>query len=361
MKITSVRPSELGPAELARWGALQDADPELADPYFSAGWALLVDSVRSDARVAVFEDSRGIQGFLPVQKRSAFTAMAIGAPMCDYQGVIAAADAEIDLRRAAVAIGVERIDFAHAPATQAAFAPFVRATEVVRCADLSKGFAAYMAELKAAGSSSPKNYGWRGRKAEREIGPVQARGFAADPEGLETLIGWKRDQMRRTRQPDLFATRWVDQLVRRIAEGPLHDLEPAFFTVRINGQIAGAHLGLRRGKAMHNWLIAHDPALNAVSPGTLVWFAQLEIAAAAGVTEVDYGCGDYPYKRLSSNRSRTVGHGFIGRPGLASAVRGLQFTVRELMERAPAPAIADLPGKAMRRVDFYRGLAAPPR
>jgi CelD/BcsL family acetyltransferase involved in cellulose biosynthesis len=361
VKITSVRPSELGPAELARWGALQDADPELADPYFSAGWALLVDSVRSDARVAVFEDSAGIQAFLPVQKRSGFTAMAIGAPMCDYQGLIAAPGLDVDLRDAAAAIGVERIDFAHAPASQRAFVPFIRSIEEVRGADLSRGYAAFIADLKAAGSSSPKNVGSRRRKAERELGPVETRAFAPDPVGLETMISWKREQMKRTRQPDLFAVEWVDRMVRRIAEGPVHDLEPAFVTVRIADRIVATHLGLRRGQAMHNWLIAHDISLNAYSPGVLMWFDQLEKAAALGITEVDYGCGEYAYKKLSSNRTRRVGHGFIGRPGIASAFRSLQFTLRGVIERAPAEAIAALPGKAMRRVDFYRGLAAPTR
>ncbi len=361
VKITSVRPGELGAAELARWGALQDANPELADPYFSAGWALLVDSVRSDARVAVFEDSKGIQAFLPVQKRSSFTAMAIGAPLCDYQGLIAAGDLDVDLREAAAAIGVERIDFAHAPASQSAFTPFIRATEEVRGADLSRGYDAYIAALKSAGSSSPKNVASRRRKAERELGPVRTTAFAPDAEGLETLIGWKREQMRRTRQPDLFAASWVDRLVRRIAEGPVHDLEPAFVSVRIADRIVATHLGLRRGKALHNWMIAHDVTLNAYSPGVLLWFDQLERAAADGVTEVDYGCGEYAYKKLSSNRTRIVGHGFVGRPGLATAVRSLQFALRDVIERAPAAAIAALPGKAMRRVDFYRGLAAPPR
>jgi CelD/BcsL family acetyltransferase involved in cellulose biosynthesis len=320
-----------------------------------------VDQVRSDARVAVFEDSAGIQGFLPVQKRSGFTAMAIGAPMCDYQGLIAAADLDVDLRDAAEAIGVERIDFAHAPASQRAFTPFMRGTEEVRGADLSRGYNAYIADLKAAGSSSPKNVATRRRKVERELGSITTSAFVPDPEGLETLIRWKREQMKRTRQPDLFAVGWVDRLVRRIADGPLHDLEPAFVAVRIDDRIVATHLGLRRGKALHNWLIAHDASLNAYSPGVMLWFDQLERAAAAGITEVDYGCGEYAYKRLSSNRSRTVGHGFIGRPGLATAVRSLQFALRDVIERAPAEAIAALPGKAMRRVDFYRGLAAPTR
>ena len=64
------------------------------------------------------------------------------------------------------------------------------------------------------------------------------------------------------------------------------------------------------------------------------------------------------YLRALQNVSamREIAHGFVGRPSPAVLLRRAQYSLRETAERLPLGAVSDLPGKAMRRLDQWRGL-----
>jgi CelD/BcsL family acetyltransferase involved in cellulose biosynthesis len=55
MRVTIVRPEELGAAELSAWRAMQRASPHLASPFLAPGFALAAGRVRPRSRVAVLE------------------------------------------------------------------------------------------------------------------------------------------------------------------------------------------------------------------------------------------------------------------------------------------------------------------
>ncbi len=76
----------------------------------------------------------------------------------------------------------------------------------------------------------------------------------------------------------------------------------------------------------------------------------------AGFTSLDLGPGDYRFKQQLSNAQRRVAHGFVGRPSPQSLVRSAEYGVRAAAENLPLGALSHLPGKAMRRMDLWRGL-----
>ncbi|MFD2349449.1 hypothetical protein ACFSTC_08795 [Nonomuraea ferruginea] len=63
VKISVVRPRELGGPERARWRELQKADPSLDNPFLSVEFALAMDQLRDYVRVAVIENEDRIVGF----------------------------------------------------------------------------------------------------------------------------------------------------------------------------------------------------------------------------------------------------------------------------------------------------------
>ena len=82
----------------------------------------------------------------------------------------------------------------------------------------------------------------------------------------------------------------------------------------------------------------------------------LRWGAEKGVRELDLGPGDYRFKLQLANSARPVRHGFVGRVSAAAAFRDAQYRLRTAAEALPLGRVSQLPGKAMRRVDLWRGL-----
>lgn len=358
MRIDVITPAELGPDGQARWRALQASDPALADPFHSPEWARIIGTVRADARIAVVEDGRQTVAFVPVQRSSPFAAMGLGAPICDGDGIVAAPDVPLDLTALPGALGVDRIDFGHLPLATGRYDDVVRVRDTVMVADLSD-WPGFLAARRAEGSSTLRNLDKKKRKMAREVGELDFRAFEPDPEALACLLAWKSDQFRRTGQPNVLAHRWCLEAHERAAVSADPLFCGATVSVRAGGRVVAGLLALRAGPVLHAWMIAHDPGLASYSPGAMVWHHMFEAGHAAGVRHIDFGCGDYPYKRFYRTGERGIGCGFVGRPSLAAAWRGSMFATRSLMERSSNPTLAGLPGRIMRRLDTLRALAAP--
>src|SRR5580704_16344838 len=114
--IDVVRPNALSDADIAAWRAIQAADPSLDSPFLSPDWAQAVERVQAGRRgaiqVAVLREADKVVGFLPARVVGA-VAMPVGAPMCDYQGLVAAPGVHIEPKRLVEAFGVQRLDFSH--------------------------------------------------------------------------------------------------------------------------------------------------------------------------------------------------------------------------------------------------------
>jgi CelD/BcsL family acetyltransferase involved in cellulose biosynthesis len=360
VRIEAVHPGELGAPEGAAWERLIAANPNLASPYYSLGYAKAVGAARPDARVAVIEDGGAIQGFLCVQRAGGMAGMALGAPLSDYQGLVAASDdLRPDGRLLCRALRVGRIDFTHLPATQAGMTSQFRGANPSWVANVVDGAAAYLAQMRQKRQETLRQQDRKRRKMEREVEGLTFAIEQGDATHLEALLEWKTEQCRRTGQPLVWAAPWV----RRTVHAAFEAQDPAFrgmlFTLKSGEKLAAAHYALVNGHVMHAWLLSHDPSFEAYSPGVLLTRYMVEWAANNGYAAVDFGIGDYRYKREFGEPLGALGWGYIGRPSVAAVWRSMEFTGRSLLERAPFGAIAEAPGKVMRRLDVMRGLAAP--
>jgi CelD/BcsL family acetyltransferase involved in cellulose biosynthesis len=357
--IDVVRPSALCPSDLAAWRALQAADPALESPFLSPEWRRAVDQVQSGGRgeilVAVLRDGPDAVGFFPTRVVGS-TAMPVGAPMSDYQGLIAHADLRVEAKWLIKALGVQRLDFSHMLADQPVFRPFVRGEAPSYVIDVANGYDTYAAERRAAGSGVLKDIDKRRRKAEHEVGPVSFQAMANCPKAFDFLLDWKRRQYLTTGQPVIFDAPWTVELLRALHATRDGDFGGALFVLEIGDRPAAIQFHLRGARTLHAWIVAHDRTFDRYSPGMMLFQEILRWMDETPFATFDLGAGDYRFKHQLSNAQRTVAHGFVGLPSAASLMREAQYGVRAAAERLPWPQVRALPGKAMRRLDLLRGL-----
>jgi CelD/BcsL family acetyltransferase involved in cellulose biosynthesis len=359
VRVEVIHPQELGAAGRAAWTRMRQSNPNLASPYFSLGFSEAVASSRPDIRVAVIEDNEAIVGFLGVQGKSRFAAMALGAPISDYQGFVAAPDQQIDFDGLFKALRVGRVDFTHLPTDQANFASVFQGASPTWVANLRQGKAAYLERIKTKRYETLRQQDRKRRKLEREVPQSTYTAASKAREHLETLLEWKTEQCRRTGQPLVWAAPWVRQTVDAAfyAEDP--DFRGILFTLSDGPKLIAAHFNLVSGNVMHAWLIGHHPDYEQYSPGVLITRFLVEWAADNGFVEVDFGPGDYRYKREFGEPGRELGWGYAGRPSVSASIRAIELGGRRIVEAVPITSLAAIPGKIMRRLDVMRGLAAP--
>ena len=361
MKIDVVRPWELTAYAVERWAALQAADKALETPFLSPWWARAVARAQGPAqgdrgvRVAVLGGMEDPKGFLAARV-GPFTAMPAGAPMCDYQGLVAEPGLTIDPREIVQALGVGRLDFCHLLEGQSALAPHVKGTQTSRIIDVTQGYAAYEAERRAAGVSALKDIDKKRRKIEREIGPVTFTAFSRSKSDFDQLIAWKQKAWRETGQTDLFAAGWPLRLVRQLFGSRDPDFGGVLFTLHVGETLAAAQLDIRGGATVHSWIIGHDSAFDRYSPGMMLFQDILRWMDTAPYSRLDLGGGDYRFKRELANAQVEVGHGFVGGLSAATMMREAAYGLRRVAESLPLGQFSELPGKAMRRLDLLRGL-----
>ena len=355
MRIETIHPSELGAAEAALWRAHQRADPTLSSPYLSPVWAQLVGAARPDARVCVLE---GGKGFLGVQRNSRFTAMGLGAPIADYQGLVGEAGLDVDVASVCKVLKVGRIDLAGVPAGQSLLADAAAGSDGSWIAEVSAGAEAYRAQLRKQRSKFVRQTDNRMCKLGEAHGALAFAAKSAERGHFDTLIAWKLAQLRAAGQPAIWAKPWVRQVVEATYAARDPNFSCALFTLSAGNRLAAASYALCSERVVHVWMIGHDEALDAFSPGIILARWLIEWAAGQGLAEVDFGVGDYQFKRHLCTAQRPLEWGAATRPSWSGALRRAQIGLRSRIEALPQKKLAALPGKAMRRLDLMRALAA---
>jgi CelD/BcsL family acetyltransferase involved in cellulose biosynthesis len=351
VRLETIHPNELGPADVDRWRALQRAYPDLASPYLTPDWAQIVAAARPDARVCVINDGAG---FFGAQRLSAFAAMGLGAPIADYQGVVSAPDLKLDPAALCRALKVGRIDLTHTPTG----ATPVRAAgqDGSWIAETQGGRDLYEAALRTRRSEFVRQMDKKARKLARDKSHVEFRAASRERTHFDTLLAWKNAQLMQSGQPRIWARPWVSTVLDRCYEASDPNFSGILFTLTAADKLTAAAFCLRSAKVLHFWLVAHDSAYDAYSPGVQLTRQVVGWAGEHGLTEVDFGPGAYQYKRQLSTTQRTLAYGVIAGASASGAVRRTQNALRTGLERLPQPRIAALPAKAMRRLDLMRAL-----
>ncbi len=315
-----VHPRDLGPGDLDRWRALQQADPLVGSPFLGPSFARIMGAVREDARVAVLDES---SGFFAFHRERGGVAAPLGRTLADYQGVVADAGLDWTPRELLRASGLRSYAFDHMVAAQQQWGPAIRARTPSPFVDLTR----FDPE-----KDMPRESRQKARRLARD-GDPRFVWHDPDPAVLAQLVGWKREQYARTGVYDIFDHDWVPRLVARVHAAAEEDLTGVLACLYDGDDLIAAQLALQAGPVMHLWMPAYDPARADESPGLILQREILLAAPANGAEILDFGKGTDSYKGRFANGEIEVGDGSVQAGRAAAAVAGSVRSVSGLVDR----------------------------
>lgn len=316
MKVTVVRPDELGPVEQQRWESFGQ-DPSLDSPFLSWAFTRAIGRVRDDAYVAVVEEGNELCGFLAFQAGDDHVGGPIGATIGDAQALIGQAGWSFDPGRLVEEAGLSCWHFDHLVVAQGPFAPYHRRRHRAPVVELPDGRDSFLEEVRAHSKDLLAQVGRRRRKLEREVGPVVFEWRSTRPaEDMAQLQRWKSEQYARTGVWDRFAHPWIAEALAALAGTESAACTGVLSALRAGDRLAAAHFGLLGRDRLSWWFPAYDPDLGRYSPGLILLLDLIGRAADEGVGRVDLGRGEHDYKLRFTSRFEEVAEGVVepGRP-----------------------------------------------
>jgi CelD/BcsL family acetyltransferase involved in cellulose biosynthesis len=307
VRVTVVRPGDLGPSEVSLWARFQKSSPELQNPFFSLAFAQAVDRHRTNSRVAVVEDDAGIQAFLPFDLGPQRIGWPIGDPMNNLQGFVSEGG-KIDARRVIRKAGLRGWRYTAALTSQRTLTEHHYEGTLVEAPviDLSGGYEAYFA---ARSKKFLADYGRKMRALERDVGPVSLEWGATAAEHVRQFIDWKIAKYGGARY--LFAEAAARRIVEELCVSSNEDCGGVVNVLRAGDQVVAISSCLTCPGVLCGWFMAYDDEMKKYSPGTTVMIATLEEAERRHITRIDMGAGQDSYKARVANASYPVAGGAV--------------------------------------------------
>lgn len=312
MRVTIVRPAELGPSEAVRWAEFQQSSALASNPFYSLTYMQAVGHARANARIAVAEDDGKIVAFIPYQLGSRKVAMPIDGLWTTLDGLISP-NVPLDVRSMVRKAGLRGLRFLHAPAEQKALDPYRYGGNYhdtdIPIIDVSAGYGAYLASMSDAVKERISRTARYRRALGRNVGPVTFDWNSASLENLDRLLAWKSVQHDSVRQ-------WLSDpasldFVRDLTFTKSDDCAGIISVLSAGERPIAILLSLRRQQTLSAWITGYDPDFSRYSPGMIKWLAVAEEANRQDVTRVDLGWGENRYKSRLGNASYAVSGGAI--------------------------------------------------
>jgi CelD/BcsL family acetyltransferase involved in cellulose biosynthesis len=309
LKISVVRPGELGPDEIAVWLSMQRQTPALANPFLCPDFTLAVGALRPCARVAVLHDGPHLAGFFPFERRGLSGGVPIGHGLNQRQGLIHAPGAEWDPKALLRACRLSAWQFDNLVAGQHPLGRFATAAVPVAVVDLAHGFAHYEKELQQKTGKFYRELNRKTRRLEEEVGKIHFVADSRDKAALNRLVDWKSEQLRQKGALDIFTRPWITSLLDL-----LFSMKADHFSMPLSVLYAGdtpvaSTVNLRSGDLLVGWHCAYDPRFAHYSPGLMQYIAMFRDAAVAGVRRIDMGTGTETFKRTLKTHDEFVAVG----------------------------------------------------
>ncbi len=348
MRARIVSIEDISVDEIVKWNEWAAPAGTLISPYLRFEFTEAVARARSDVRIAVFEDADGLAGFFPHHRRREGVIRPVGAPMSDYQGVIARDYSRFAPRDLLKAAGASALVFDNWYCGAGGHKPSRRSREGSVMVDLSAGAETYFSEQRARFKDHFKKAQRRQRAAEREYGPVRVEIGDAGGQAYDALMRWKRRQYRETGKLDVLGIDWVQNVLTDLRRRAGQEFGGMTASLWFGDRLAAVEFGLKGGDIYHSWFPAYDPEFAKFSPGLLLLHGIFEQAGAHGVSKIDLGRTGAQYKKYYTSYEIPLDQGRFLQPGLASmGIYGWEQA--ELAAQLLPPKLAALPGRIRRR------------
>jgi len=324
MKVSIVRPTELGVGDLAAWRDMQKSNGAFDNAFLSPGFSVAVGRVQPSARVAVIEDGNRVAGFFPFEVAGSRVGKAICSPLSDAQAIVHRDGLDWDARDLLKRCRLDVWEFRRLIATQSTGAGrHVSRMRQSPAVSLARGYDDYAADHR----STVKKIRAQRARLEREVGLVRFEPRSSSQRALELLLEWKSAQYRRTGRWDRLSERWVVALLEDLLHNTSDGCVGVLSELHAGDRVAALHFGLGTGSTLSYWFPAYDPAASRFSPGLILLLMLVEAAGASGVRRVDLGVGEEEYKRRLMTEELQVAEGSFERRSAFALARRLRQRV----------------------------------
>ena len=334
MRISVIRPDELGPGDIAAWHTMQRSTASLANPFLCPEFAIAVSRVRPAARVAILSDGPSLLGFFPFERRRLGVGVPIAAELTDCQGLIHAPGAEWDARELLRACRISVWQFDHLVNGQQPFEAHRSAVIPSPTIDLADGFDSYFKKLRAESPRFCSGLARRTRNLEREVGQIRFDADSPDQSALQLLMSWKSAQYRRTGGPDRFSQRWIVELLESLSADHGSGFSGMLSVLHAGDVPVAVNFNPRFDSVLAGWFMAYDPAFSRHSPGLIQLLRLAEGSAALGIRLIDMGKGTKWYKDKMKSGEIIVGEGIVTRRSPLSGLHWARITSSQRAVRA---------------------------
>ena len=308
VRVTVVRPEELGPEEARLWSKFQQLSPVTLSPFLSFAFTQAVGRIRPNARVAVVEEEGRIEAFLPFEFASKTLAVPLGEPMNDLHGFVHSG-IPLDARWVVKQAGLRGWRFGHVPAEQRALIPYHYEGTLTRNPgiDLGDGYESYFGNRSK--SLTTKIMRQR-RSLDRRVGSVSLEWHSSRPEqSLRQLIAWKANKYHGTEV--LFSDPTALRILEALGTSEDEDCRGIVSVLSAGERPVAINLGLTGPRGLTGWFAAYDRELSQFSPGTMLILAVAEEAAKRDIGYFDLGYGQDSYKFRLANTFYSVAGGAV--------------------------------------------------
>lgn len=298
MKTRAIPATRLSGDHVALWSALQQADPNLHNPFFRPEFTQLAAEVCDNVEVGVIEDGGSCVGFFPFQRDRGDVGRPVATVLSDMHGVIAKPDANWSADEIVRQCGLVAWQFDHLVASQKPFQAHHYCVVDSPFIDLRRGYDAYLAERKQAGCSSLRQVGRKSRKLAREIGPLRFEWHTNNNAAFAKLIEWKRRQLSDKHYDDMFRFDWVSELLDLSRRTQTECFSGVLSALYAGDELVAVHLGLQSGKVLSSWIPTFSADFARFSPGLILHLELAQAAVRRGIEQIDL-CRGYNQLKLS--------------------------------------------------------------
>jgi CelD/BcsL family acetyltransferase involved in cellulose biosynthesis len=323
MRVTVIRPDELGVSEEKLWYEFQNSSPLGTNPFFSLTYIRAACRADGSGRVAVAEVDGGIRAFLPYTKGEDGIATTLGGGFTQLDGLVSSG-LPVDLRAVVRRAGLRGWRFSHAPAEQRPLDPYRYQgdyhKDLIHYADLRGGSLPEGVTKRLSRTATYR------RALRRQAGEVSFEWNSSDPSHLPLLLDWKAAQFEAVRQ--WLSRPSVRPYLRELADSDNEDCSGITSVLSAGTQPIAIIFSLRCGNMLAPWTVAYDSEYSRFSPGSLSWLALIQEASMRGVEMVDFAYGDNKYKQWFGNATYSTSGGGVWASRLGSAARALYRRAR---------------------------------
>jgi CelD/BcsL family acetyltransferase involved in cellulose biosynthesis len=344
VRISLIRPAELGPSEIQAWHSMQLETSSLVNPFLCPEYSVGVGEVQSAARFAVLTEGSRIFGFFPFERRKFGAGAVIGAGLSNCQGLIHAPDAEWDARELLKACGLSTWQFNRLTQDQKPFERY--GTDQVRSAlvDLSNGYESYDENFRLKSAKFLKSMNRKIRSLEKDFGKLRLVADTRDVADLRLFMSWKSDQCERNGWLDIFARPWVVDLIDHLFATRTDSFGCVLSMLYAGETPIACALDFRSRHYLAGWHSAYSPEFGKYSPGSIRHLFAVEQLAAAGIQL--YELGDESYQERFKNNDAYFTTGTVTAGPFAASVHRAQSIsynyTRRMIKRFPfAYRVAD--------------------